>query len=90
MGIARIQINPPGLASTDNGYISSITVRYNGADNVLTPNTAAYPAAQTYGQISIDVSLAGANEAVSRLVGGAGGVVGPGGGLFKLIQNPGS
>jgi hypothetical protein len=90
MGTAKVQINPPGLATTDNGYISSITVRYNGADNVLTPDTSAYPANQTYGQISINTALAGANDAVSRLVGGAGGNVGPGGGLFKLIFNPGN
>ena len=89
MGNATVQINPPGLGATDNGYISSITVRYNGANNVLTPDTAAYPANQTYGQISINVALPGANDAVTRLTGGQGNQHGMGGGAFKLIQNPG-
>ena len=82
MGTAKIKVNPAGLASTDNGYISSITVRYNGADNALTPDGS--------GDISIDVSLTGANAAVTRLVGGQGGVAGPSGQRFVLVQNPGA
>jgi hypothetical protein len=35
-----VQINTPGMASTDPGYISSITIRSNAADNVLTPNAS--------------------------------------------------
>lgn len=42
-----IQVNPPGMASTDPGYISSITVRTGGSATVLTPNA-------TTGQITVD------------------------------------
>ena len=45
--MAVIQVNPPGMASTDSGYISSITVRTGGSANVLTPNA-------TTGQITCD------------------------------------
>jgi hypothetical protein len=33
-----VQINPPGMAATDPGYISSVTIRSNGANNALVPN----------------------------------------------------
>jgi hypothetical protein len=42
-----IQVNPPGLASTDPGYISSITIRTGGSATVLTPNA-------TTGQVTVD------------------------------------
>jgi hypothetical protein len=42
-----IQVNPPGLASTDPGYISSITIRTGGSPTVLTPNA-------TTGQVDVD------------------------------------
>jgi hypothetical protein len=42
-----IQVNPPGLASTDPGYISSITIRTGGSATVLTPNA-------TTGQVDVD------------------------------------
>jgi len=42
-----VQVNPPGMASTDPGYISSITVRTGGSATVLTPNA-------TTGQITVD------------------------------------
>ncbi len=75
--MAVIQLNPVGLASTDNGYISSITVRYNGADNVLTPDGN--------GQITIPNASGGA-QAATRLVGGVGNVGGPGGQGLKLVS----
>lgn len=36
--MAVIQLNPPGLATTDEGYISSITVRTSGAPTALVPD----------------------------------------------------
>lgn len=36
--MAVVQVNPPGLPSTAEGYISSITVRTGGSATVLTPN----------------------------------------------------
>lgn len=36
--MAVVQVNPPGLPSTAEGYISSITVRTGGAPVVLAPN----------------------------------------------------
>ena len=42
-----IQVNPPGLASTDPGYISSITIRTGGSATVLVPNA-------TTGQVDVD------------------------------------
>ena len=36
--MAKLQVNTPGMAATDNGYISSITIRSGVADSVLTPN----------------------------------------------------
>lgn len=42
-----IQVNPPGMATTDPGYISSITVRTGGSAQALVPNT-------TTGQITVD------------------------------------
>ena len=34
----NVQVNTPGMASTDPGFISSITVRTGGSATVLTPN----------------------------------------------------
>lgn len=45
--MAVVQVNTPGMASTDPGYISSITVRTGGAATVLTPNA-------TTGQVTMD------------------------------------
>jgi len=64
-----LQLNPPGMAATDVGYISSITIRYNGADNVLTPNGS--------NQITLPNATTGARAAADRILGGAGGVTGP-------------
>lgn len=49
--MAVIQVNPPGMQSTDPGYISSITVRTGGAATVLTPNA-------TTGQVTVDALAA--------------------------------
>jgi hypothetical protein len=49
--MAVIQVNTPGMASTDPGYISSITVRTGGSATVLAPNS-------TTGQITVDADAA--------------------------------
>lgn len=49
--MAIIQVNTPGMASTDSGYISSITVRTGGAATALTPNA-------TTGQVTVDALAA--------------------------------
>lgn len=49
--MAIVQVNTPGMASTDSGYISSITVRTGGAATALTPNA-------TTGQITVDAPAA--------------------------------
>lgn len=49
--MAVIQVNTPGMLTTDPGYISSITVRTGGADSVLVPNA-------TTGQITVDALAA--------------------------------
>lgn len=49
--MAVIQVNTPGMASTNSGYISSITVRTGGSATVLTPNA-------TTGQITVDARAA--------------------------------
>jgi hypothetical protein len=45
--MAVIQVNTPGMASTDPGYISSITIRTGGGASVLVPNA-------TTGQVTVD------------------------------------
>ena len=49
--MALIQVNSPGMAATDAGYVSSITVRTGGAPTVLTPNASS-------GQITVDALAA--------------------------------
>ena len=49
--MAIIQVNTPGMASTDPGYISSITIRTGGSATALTPNAAT-------GQVTVDASAA--------------------------------
>lgn len=56
--MAVIQLNPPGMVSTDPGYISSITIRTGGSATVLTPDGN--------NQITTDAQCA------TRLVGGQG------------------
>jgi hypothetical protein len=36
--MAVLQVNPPGMSSTAEGYISSITIRTGGVDSALVPN----------------------------------------------------
>lgn len=45
--MAVIQVNTPGMDSTDPGYISSITIRTGGSATVLVPNA-------TTGQVTVD------------------------------------
>lgn len=78
--MAVIQLNPVGLGTTDNGYISSITVYYNGQINVLTPSVLTDG---TYGQVSLTGT--GAAQATTRLVGGVGNVMGAGSQAIKLV-----
>lgn len=49
--MAVVQVNTPGMLSTDPGYISSITVRTGGGASVLVPNA-------TTGQITVDAPAA--------------------------------
>lgn len=49
--MAVVQVNTPGMASTDEGYISSITVRTAGSATVLTPNA-------TTGQVTMSALAA--------------------------------
>lgn len=49
--MAVIQVNPPGLPSTAEGYISSITIRTAGSSSVLTPNA-------TTGQVTVSAQAA--------------------------------
>jgi len=49
--MAVIQVNQPGLPSTAEGYISSITIRTAGAPAVLVPNA-------TTGQVTCSAAAA--------------------------------
>lgn len=49
--MAIIQVNPPGLPSTAEGYISSITIRTGGSAVALTPNA-------TTGQVTVSAQAA--------------------------------
>lgn len=53
--MAVLQVNTPGMATTDPGYISSITIRTGGSDTVLVPNA-------TTGQVTVDA------PAITKLV----------------------
>lgn len=52
--MAIVQINPPGMASTEPGYISSVTVRVNGTPTALVPNAIS-------GQITVADAQAATN-----------------------------
>ena len=67
------------MASTDVGYISSITIRYNGADNALTPDGS--------NQITLPNATTGAIAAANRLLGGSMGIRGPGGTGITLVSS---
>ena len=45
--MAVVQINTPGMAATDPGYISSITIRTGGEATALVPNVSS-------GQVTVD------------------------------------
>lgn len=45
--MAQVRVNTPGMASTDPGYISSITIRTGGAATVLVPDA-------TTGEVTVD------------------------------------
>lgn len=49
--MAVVQVNPPGLPSTAEGYISSITIRTGGSATALTPNA-------TTGQVTCSAQAA--------------------------------
>lgn len=70
--MAIIQLNPVGMQSTDEGYISSVTVRTGGSAQVLTPDGT--------GKITCSA------QAATRLVGGPGHLQGPQGQGLKLVQ----
>lgn len=70
--MAIIQLNTPGMVSTDPGYISSITVRTGGSATVLTPDGN--------NQITMDALAA------TRLVGGYAGGPGIAGTRPYLVQ----
>ena len=54
--MAVVQVNPVGLASTADGYISSITVRIAGVPTALVPDVSGY------------ITITGSPQAVTQLV----------------------
>jgi hypothetical protein len=57
--MAVIRVNPPGLPSTSEGYISSITIRTNGGDSALVPDP-------TTGQVTVSAAAATQLIAISK------------------------
>jgi hypothetical protein len=49
--MAVVQVNTPGMASTDEGYISSVTVYTSGGASALVPNS-------TTGQVTMSAAAA--------------------------------
>lgn len=76
--MAILQLNPVGMVSTDVDFISSITIRYNGANNVLTPDGN--------NQITLPKATTGASSAADRILGGPGSIEGPGGTGIKFVS----
>ena len=74
-----LQLNPVGMANTEVGYISSITVRYNGANNVLTPDGN--------NQITLPNATTDAIAAAAKLCGGVGAIRGPGSQAISFVSN---
>lgn len=74
--MAAIQLNPVGLAATDEGYISSISIRSAGGVVVYTPDA----------NNAIGIATALSALAATRIVGGQGNVGGAGGQGLKLIS----
>lgn len=70
--MAVLQVNPVGLAATDEGYIVSVTIRSAGANTLFTPDGN--------GQITVSAL------ATNRLVGGSGNAGQPSGQApFKIV-----
>jgi hypothetical protein len=72
--MAVLQLNPVGMQSTTEGYVSSITIYSNGAPVVFTPD----------GNNQIGTGTAVSPAAATRLVGGMGNV-GVHGQAIKLV-----
>jgi len=72
-----LQLNPVNLTSTDEGYISSITIRSGGSTTVYTPDANE--------QIGVASALAAA--AANRIAGGEGNMGNPGGTGIKLLSH---
>jgi len=49
--MAIIQVNTPGMASSDEGYVSSITIRTGGGESALVPDA-------TTGQVTVSALAA--------------------------------
>lgn len=49
--MAVIQVNTPGMAATDEGYISSVTIRTAGGESVIVPDAST-------GQITVSALAA--------------------------------
>lgn len=58
----QLRVNTPGMASTDPGYISSITIRTGGSATALVPNA-------TTGEVTVDAEAATKlTQMISRFV----------------------
>jgi len=69
--MAVIQLNPVGMQPTDEGYISSISIRSAGGTQVLTPD----------GNNQVTMSA----QAATRLTGGMAAQLGSYGQAIKLV-----
>ena len=74
--MAALQLNPVGLQTTDEGYISSISIRTAGGTQVFTPDA----------NNAIGIATALSALAATRIAGGQGSVGGAGGQVIKLIS----
>ena len=74
--MAALQLNPVGMLSTDEGYISSISIRSAGGTVVFTPDA----------NNAIGIATALSALAATRICGGAGASNFNGGTAIKLIN----
>jgi hypothetical protein len=75
--MAILQLNPVGMQSTDEGYISSITIRSAGGNVVFTPD----------GNNQIGTGTQVSPQAATRITGGLGAQIGGTmGQAIKLVQ----
>ena len=74
--MAAVQLNPVGLLSTDEGYVSSISIRSAGGTVVYTPDA----------NNAIGIATGLSAQAATRLVGGQGVCAGSQGQGIKLIN----